>query len=116
MKGYQVIEQYSFAQKIYDAKIPGEVLPGILAWIVCRLRAEESLRRLPVEIDLIPVTYYGTYPAIGVHYKEEGIEDCETIINNLVDKYFREFSLGQFFDSFLEQSSSIKEVLSAYNK
>ncbi len=115
MKGYQLIEEFSFFSELSNSdKMPSILSLDVLAWVVCRLRNEDSLRILPIEIDLVHISYFGVYPGIGIHYLDVSIGDCQKDIINLINKYFEKISLGEFCEYFSQQSDLIIKIVQEY--
>jgi hypothetical protein len=69
-KGYQIVEPTSLATLLGNPSQAG-VAVAVLAWTIDRLKAQSPQLFDEVEIEVIPVEYYGVYPAIGIHYKRE---------------------------------------------
>jgi hypothetical protein len=115
MKGYQIIEDYTNSLELTSEKIPKVVSLTILSLLIIELRNDENLKHLPIEIDLISVNYFGAYPSIGIHYKENIAEDLEAVVIRKIEKYFNEFSLKLFCESIIKNSDSIIKLLDQYN-
>jgi hypothetical protein len=60
------------------------------------LMRELGDRLLSIEIDVVPVTYYRSYPALGVHYKDENAKDIEPLVQAAVARMVHEWPLAKF--------------------
>lgn len=101
--GYQVIEPSSIGKFISNSTHASFAV-AILGWAIEKLKSEEASLIEGLRIQVIAVSYMGTYPAVGVHYgnptaKDRGI-DIETAINRIVIEgsisEFLEFAVSSF--------------------
>jgi len=87
-KGYQVIEP-RMLDALFSHPIHDVFAVAILTWLcgLLRLEFEEYLDK--VEFDVICVTYMGSYPAIGIHYKNKSLQDIGPLVEATIDRYLQ---------------------------
>ena len=69
-KGYQIIEPDQLVGLFGNPK-HFEFAVAIFYWLVHELNTDPQVIPQGVEIEVIRVEYQGSYPALGVYYKEE---------------------------------------------
>lgn len=83
-----------------------EFVVALLHWLVSRIRAVLARERPDLWLEVIPVTYMGTYPALGIRFADgvdgdnriyEG-EDVEPRIRQLVTDLTATARLSDFID------------------
>lgn len=94
-KGYQIIEPTSLGTLLANPS-QAAVAVAVLAWTIDRIKTQFPQLFDEVEVEVIPVTYQGTYPAIGIHYKNEGTNDVGPMLSNAIDAFVSHISFSDF--------------------
>jgi len=105
MKGHQVVELPSLDQ-IVSLNPESGMARSILAWIAFCLSERAIQEGLGMRIDLIKVQYISEYPALGIFYfsdKVEEIIDQEEWVVQESEKLLSSFSLN-LFSKFLKEN------------
>jgi hypothetical protein len=88
-KGYQIIEP-----RVLDPLLARPTNHAfallILSWLCERLPQELSEHAQQVEFEVIGVSYMGSYPALGLHYKEPNPPDLGPLVEATVDRLLRD--------------------------
>jgi len=69
-KGYQIIEVPELNGLVENPN-NHQIAISILSWLIPRIRQTLARQLADIEIEVIPVKYQGSYPAIGLHYTKE---------------------------------------------
>lgn len=102
-QGYQIIEPTSLVPLLGNqSQAPFAV--AVLEWTIDRLRIQSPALFDEVSVEVIPVSYLGVYPAIGIRYKRESANDLEPIISDGINAIIERLSFSNFL-SFIEDSS-----------
>jgi hypothetical protein len=88
-KGYQIIELFALDQLVKRTE-RHEFLVLVLNWLIQQINAVAGDRLRHVEIEVITVTYFGSYPALGVHYKGGDKTDAGPLVESIADELLRE--------------------------
>lgn len=115
MKNYQLIEHDYFLTELVIEKIPDEVTITIMLWFVHLLQNDEYIKTKPVEISVIPVSYTGKYPCIGIHYLEEPINDLSSEVLNRIETYSLNMNFSSYYDYIKTNSILINRNIEIYN-
>ena len=101
-EGYQIVEPDSLTKLISNPSQVALTL-ALMEWITVRFTSDFPHLSGKVWLEVIPVTYQGTYPAFGVKYKSEDLadlgEDIEAAVESLVEKCSVSQMLPYFADS-----------------
>jgi hypothetical protein len=88
-----------------------------LYWLIKRLRVELADDLKSVELEIIRVTYYGSYPALGVHYiRDEGSDihvenvDVGPIIESTIETILRKTPAIELIDLIGDENISWEEM------
>jgi hypothetical protein len=86
-KGYTVIEPRSLNDLIVLPKHRVFAV-AIVSWVIYELSTElkEFLAEADTELEVICVTYMGSYPAIGAHSPSSSDVDVRTVVEEAVDR------------------------------
>ena len=104
-KGYQVIEPTA-VERWLGIVHNREFVVALLHWLVQKIRPVLSEERPELFLEVIAVTYYGTYPALGLRFADgydgdnrtyEG-EDLEPRIQQMVIDLMATATLSDFMD------------------
>lgn len=98
-KNYQIIEPPLLDGMIVAPEQDVTVV-ALLLWVRDLLRADEAFK--DVEIDVIPVTYHGTYPAIGIHYLNNNTPDQSQSVHKKITEILERTTMAQFLQYFDE--------------
>lgn len=101
VKGYQIFEP-ELLNELVTNTFQHAFAVAILNWLCVLVRLELKEHLQHIEVEVIVVTYMGSYPAIGIHYKTDGYQDMKPIIEKLCDRFLKERSaleLAQFISS-----------------
>lgn len=102
-QGYQIIEPTSLEMLLGNPS-QATLAVAILEWAIHRLETQFPQLSDEVRIEVIPVSYQGVYPAIGLRYKHDNTPDLGPSISNRVDTLVGELSVSDFI-SFVETST-----------
>jgi hypothetical protein len=88
-KTYQIIEPSQLAGLFGNPK-HFEFAVAIFYWLIRELNADPEIQSRNIEIEVIRVTYHGSYPALGIYYKDKTHEDVGSLVTASVEKLLRE--------------------------
>lgn len=107
--GYQVVEP-STLNAILPRKAHRGIAVAILKWAVSELIAQYGDRLDNIEVEVIPVTYLGTYPAVGIRYQNDPIEDRGAEIESAINQIVLNRPVTDLVNFVCEESNSWDEV------
>ena len=116
MKGYQLIEHNFIVTNLLNKGLPDETVISIMSWLVYLLKNDNYLKDLPINIEIIKVTYEEKYPCIGVHYIDDSLLDLESIILNKIEDYYHNSSFQSFYDYVQSCPSIVSEQINNFLK
>jgi hypothetical protein len=90
-KGYQVVEPKALDRLIANS-LQRDFAVATLSWLCQIIRLELAEHLQFIDVEVICVTYMGSYPAIGIHYKTEGYQNMGPIIESIIDRFLKERS------------------------
>jgi hypothetical protein len=102
-KGYEIVEPASLATLLGNP-LQASVAVAVLEWAIARIKAQAPHLLDGVDVEIIPVTYMGTYPAIGLRYRKESTDSISPILSNAIDEFVRSISFDDFL-SFVDKSN-----------
>ena len=108
-KEYQIIEPNKLVGLFGNPK-HFEFAVAIFHWLICELRTDGAIQNQNVEIEVIRVTYQGSYPALGIHYKDKIHEDIGPQVITSIEKLLREKPVLDLAISIKNSKSSWKEL------
>jgi hypothetical protein len=126
MKGYQLLLEGEFLNQVMGlATAHDELKYSIMHWIVNELKKDTEIRSLPIEIDVVKITFHGsTYPGIGIHYlnqkpglnftDEDNITDYGPLIEVKTEEIYRRNSFSNFFNYVYKNRTEIYQGLEDY--
>ncbi len=85
MKGYQVVEPPELNPLLVNATYHTFAV-AILTWLCKSLKLELRDYLDQVDIDVICVTCMGSYPAIGIHYKDPECDDVSVFVQTTISR------------------------------
>jgi hypothetical protein len=88
-KGYQIVEP-SALDSLLTVPSSHVFAMLILSWLCERLPHELPGHVHHVEFEVIGVSYMGSYPAIGIHYKEKNPQDVGPLVEAAIDRLLRD--------------------------
>lgn len=103
-KSYQIVEPPSL-EKLIGNPFQPVVGIAVLEWAIARLKTREPRLFEDIDVEVIAITYMGTYPGIGIHYKRENPDDVGPALSDAIDELIRGVSFTDFL-SFVEVSNS----------
>ena len=104
-RGYQVIEPVA-VERWLPVVCHREFVVALLHWLVSGIRPVLARERPDLWLEVIPVTYVGTYPALGIRFADgvdgdnrtcEG-EDVEPRLQQMVAELMATARLSDFID------------------
>jgi hypothetical protein len=102
-RGYQIVEPTSLGLLIGNPS-QAAVAVAILVWTIDRIKAQSPELFDGVEVKVIPATYLGTYPAIGVSYDHYITNDVGSMLAVAIDAFVGRVSFSDFL-SFVDKSN-----------
>ncbi len=108
-KGYQIIEP-SRLNPLFSNPAHDIFAVAIMTWLCGLLRLELKEHLQYVEFDVICVTYAGSYPAIGIHYKNEGYQDIGLLVEATIDRVLHDKSVLELAEFIVKDGNNWKEV------
>lgn len=105
MKGHQVVELPSLGPIVSLNNLEPGMARSVLAWIAFSLSKKASEEDLGIRIDLITIQYISEYPALGIFYFSdllEEIDDQEEWLIKEGEEMLADFSIIAF-DNFLKE-------------
>jgi hypothetical protein len=116
--GYQILEPNSLSGLIANPSQAALAL-ALMDWLSIQFASAFPLLSNKVTLDVIPVTYQGTYPAFGVKYKSEDSEDLskdiEAAIESLIEKSSVSQMLLYFADSTVDWCEAWQTLKEKFN-
>jgi hypothetical protein len=88
-KGFQVIEPTELNGLVRRQENHVFAIAA-LNWLLAEIKSTIGDRLTAVEIEVIRVAYFGSYPALGIHYKNENDIDVGPLIESTVSRLLRE--------------------------
>jgi hypothetical protein len=67
-----------------------------MSWLCSLLRVDLREHLEHVDFNVICVSYAGSYPAIGIHYKDKNYRDIAPLAEAAIDRILRGKSLAEF--------------------
>ncbi len=107
MKGYQLIEPDSFLSKLIENEISNDIIIAMMQWLIYLLKNDDQLKKMPIDIDIIPVEYHGRYPCIGIHYLDDSVPDIGEVVLDKLERYHKEATFLSFYDYIINNSNEI---------
>ncbi len=100
--GYQIVEPPSLGTVI---AIPSQqpLAVAVLTWVIDRAKSQFEYLSDELSVEVICVTFVGSYPAVGVRYLQENPQDRGPEISDAIDAVMRSMSVADFV-SFAEKS------------
>src|SRR5689334_14716915 len=98
MNGYQILEP-EFLSRLVQRPNQFDFAVALLHWIVQCLKEELGGQMDRVDIDVIPVKYLGSYPALGIRYGEQNAPDLEPMIRDHIERIVRTRSALELIQS-----------------
>jgi hypothetical protein len=111
-RGHQVIEPVAVERWLAGVR-HREFVVAPLHWLVSRIRPVLTRERPDLWLEVIPVTYLSTYPALGIRFADgvdgdnltyEG-EDVEPRVQQLVAELMATARLSDFIDFATDQGA-----------
>jgi hypothetical protein len=102
-RGYQIVEPTSLYLLISNPSQTA-VAVAILEWTIDRIKAQSPELFEGVEVKVIPATYIGTYPAVGVSYDHYNSNDIGSMLSAAIDAFVGRVSFSDFL-SFVDKSN-----------
>ena len=94
-RGYQIIEPTCLARLLANS-MQAPMAVAVLEWMINKIKTELPQLLEIVDIEVVAVTYFGSYPAIGLHYKNENARDCGAIVSNFIETSTKELPFNEF--------------------
>jgi hypothetical protein len=109
-KGYQVVEPL-LVDKLAAKPATFEFAVATFYWLIKELYAEFPERLKEEIVEIIPVTYYQSYPAIGIACKDvESDPDISNFVEKTMDRLLRERPVCELLDSVANSGLSWKDL------
>jgi len=108
-KNYQVIEPSQLVGLFGDPK-HFEFAVAIFHWLINELNADPEIQSQNIEIEVIRVTYHGSYPALGIHYKNKTHGDIGPKIVSSIEKLLSGKPVIDLVESIKGSKTSWKEL------
>jgi hypothetical protein len=108
-RGYQIIEPTELNQLV-RSPIHHELAVAIMYWLIPKVLSKIGGERENVELEVIRVSYQGTYPALGVHYKHRDHLDLGPLIESTVDALLHERPISELVDAIAASDVSWRDV------
>jgi hypothetical protein len=109
-KGYQVIEPDALSPWVRNPSYDVFSV-AILSWLCSRLQREFKDYAEYVDIEVIRVTYVSSYPAIGIHYKDESFKDIGPIVEAAINRILQERAILEFVEFFGNDKVNWNEIV-----
>jgi hypothetical protein len=94
-QGYQIIEPESLTSLLGN-QAQAAVAVAVLEWVIDRIKIQSPKLFEEIEVEVIPVSYYGTYPAIGIRYNHDEMDDIGHMILTAIDFFVEHASFLDF--------------------
>ena len=92
MKGYQIIEPKAL-HPLFSNPVHHVFAVAIMSWLCEIMRVELQEHIEHVDFNVICVTYMGSYPAIGIQYKNQEYQDIAPLVEVTIDRILTEKSI-----------------------
>jgi len=102
--GYQILEPNSLSKLIANRSQAALAL-ALMEWISIQFTSDFPLLSSKVTLDVIPVTYQGTYPSFGVKYQSEDSEDLSEAIEAAVESLIEKNTVSQMLLYFADSTT-----------
>lgn len=93
--GYQIIEPPSLST-LLGSPSQAAVEVAVLTWVIHSIKLHSAQLFDEVSVEVIAVSYLGTYPAIGIRYKHDDPQDLGPAISDTIDDFVRHASFNDF--------------------
>lgn len=107
-KGYRLIEPLSINPLVVDTRYH-EYAIIIMKYIIYCLFQNLGHKLDNIEIEVIKVTYLGSYPALGLHYSPFD-KSLENLIENEVDKIVNNLTINKLIVFISKSNTNWKEI------
>ena len=108
-RGYQIIEP-SALQPLFSSPLYDVFAVAMMTWLCDLLRLELQDHLQQVDFEVICVTYLGSYPAIGIHYKDEDYQDVGPLAETVIERILREKSALEFARFIAERGINWQQI------
>jgi hypothetical protein len=75
---------------LFKKPIHFEFAVAIFSWLIPEIYAALGDELKDVDIEIIRVTYHGSYPALGAHYKDKMPKNVGPLIESSIDRILLE--------------------------
>jgi len=110
MKGYQVVEL-----DCLNEMISNDMSISIMYFLLENIRNNRLFEN--VDLEIIKVTYLGSYPAIGIHYKDPCNKmDYEQDVQKACNHIIQQFKVEDFIYFIINNRQNIDKEIFNYSK
>lgn len=109
--GYQIVEPKSLSDLLVRSEHE-EFSIAVCAWLIDRLRTNLAAELMELRLDVIWVTYMGSYPAIGIQYLKEDASNVGPRIESEIEGILASASLVDFIQFLVITNVSWREAAS----
>lgn len=108
-KSYQVIEVEQLEDLLSNPEYY-EYRVAVLYWLIKQIMSMHSEDLRHVEVEIIRVTYFGSYPCIGIYYKDQIEPDVGPLVESAIDQLLKEKPVIDLVHSIANSGVSWKEL------
>jgi hypothetical protein len=109
-KSYQVVES-PLLDGYMTTSLQCEIVVAILHWLIKEIKSSLAEQLEHVELDVIRITYLGSYPAIGICYRDASRGDVGPLVESSISQLLNEKQVINFIKSLTDHRITWSDLI-----